>query len=141
MTYDPGADALARYPQFKVRWRRGLPVPGLVAPGRRVILIDRDLPHEERREALAHELAHLDLGHGVLIHERQEELRADLLAALRLLPLNELAECLRWALGPDEVADHFGVTPRLVRLRLKHLSMQEMDFIEGVTADEIRGIA
>lgn len=130
VTYDPGADVLARYPDVVVRWRHLGGVPAAVCRRRRVILIEHDMPAAERRCALAHEIAHLDLDHRAPIHEGNEERLADELSAARLLPTDRLAQVLRWALSPEEVADELGVTTHLVRVRLRALTACEKQRIE-----------
>jgi hypothetical protein len=129
--YDPGADVLARYPDFTVRWRSLGGVPEATSRRQKVILIERGMSQTHRRCALAHAIAHLDLAHGSPICEGKEERQADELAAGRLIPLVELAAVLRWALGPDEVAHELDVTPRMVRRRVHALTAEEKAWIEA----------
>lgn len=131
MNYDPGADALARYPEVTVRHRELGGVPAASSRRQRVILIETTMAKAERRCALAHEIAHLDLGHGLSIHEGYEERQADELAASRLISLEDLADVLRWALGPDEVADALEVTSTMVRRRIRALSVDDKAWIEA----------
>ena len=131
MTYDPGADALARYPDVIVRHKPLGGMPAAVSRRHQLILINSEMTRVEQRCALAHEIAHFDLGHGQAIREGFEERQADELAASRLIPLEDLADVLRWALGPEEVADVLNVTPRLVRRRVRALTGDEKEWIEG----------
>jgi len=132
--YDPGADAVARYPEVIVRHRRLGGIPAVSDPQRGVILIDRDGCRAERRTWLAHEIAHLDLAHESCptgVEECRREHRADRLAAARLITLDELADALRWALGPEEVAAELDVTPHMVKVRLRALTSEEKAYIEA----------
>lgn len=94
---------------------------------RRVILVDSAQSWPEKRCALAHAIAHLDLGHtpstGLL--GRMYEAQADRLAAERLMPLDLLADALTWALGPDEVAHELDVTEQMVLVRVRGLTDAE----------------
>lgn len=106
-------------------------------PDERVILLDRRLGQAERRCRLAHELAHLEAGdelcaHGPDAHRLggRQERRADALAARRLIPLDDLADALAWALHVGEVAEHLHVDGRTVRARLRSLTDAEKDYIE-----------
>lgn len=128
--HDPGRDAAERHPSIVIRHRSLGGVPAVVSVSRGVILIEREMPRAERRCALAHEVAHLDLGHRLPACEGREERKADELAASRLLPLARLAEVLRWALSPGEVADELGVTAHMVRVRVKALTDHEKLWIE-----------
>lgn len=131
MTYDPGADVLARYPDYVVRHRRLGGVPEAMSRKHRVILIETTMPKAERRCALAHAIAHLDLAHGSPICEGKEERQADELAAERLISPEQLADTLRWALCPEEVAAVLDVTPHLVRRRVRALTVDEKTWIEA----------
>lgn len=106
------------------------------------IAMDRRLDRVQRRCALSHELAHIDLGDhhcsgaspdGPRQGRRRERV-ADELAAERLLPLDRLAEVLRWALGPEEVAHELDVTPHMVRVRVRALTDAEKLWIDGQMA-------
>lgn len=130
MMYDPGADALARYPEFTVRHRELGGIPAATSRRQHVILIDKEMLRRDQRCALAHELAHLDLAHSSPICEGKEERHADELAAARMIPLSRLADALTWALSFDEVADELGVTTTLARRRILALTGDEKAWIE-----------
>lgn len=142
--YDPGADAAERYPDVTIR-RADLPFAhAAYLPRRRLILIARALSRRGWKCALAHELVHLDEGHpeatdGVL--ERRQEAATDREAARRLVGLHELADALRWALGPDEVADVLDVETSVVRTRVRHLTDEEKEFIDQRLTGDDREIA
>lgn len=132
--HDPGADAAERHPSIVIRHRSLGGVPAVVSLSRGVILIERDMPKAERRCSLAHEIAHLDLDHRAPVCEGREERKADELAAVRLLPLDRLADVLRWALSPEEVAAELEVTTHIVRVRIKALTDDEKAWIEAQMA-------
>lgn len=131
LAYDPGADAAARYPEVTIRRRRHLGVPAAVWPRRRLILIDHDMPAADQRSHLAHEIAHLDLAHSDPICEGKEERSADLLAARRLLAIDDLADALCWALCDEEVADVLNVTADVVTVRIQNLTPDEKAYIRA----------
>lgn len=104
------------------------------------IALDDRLDRVGRRCALAHELAHIDLGHthqvagrgpGTSRIARRREVEADLLAATRLITIDALADALRWALCPEEVAHELDVTEDLARIRVEQLTDTEKSFIEA----------
>lgn len=114
-----------------MRHRDIAPIPEVMCLNRRVILLDATSSGAQRRSALAHALAHLDLGHvpGAGRMERRDEHAADTLAAQRLIPLHHLADVLTWALGADEVAHELHVTERIVRARVRALTPGEKEYI------------
>jgi Zn-dependent peptidase ImmA (M78 family) len=108
----------------------------------RGIAIDDRLDKVRRRCALAHELAHIDLGHhtqtagcgaGTSRIARRREVHADQLAAERLITVDDLAEAFRWVhvVGPEEAAAELGVTTELVKRRVKTLTAEEKAYIEA----------
>jgi hypothetical protein len=120
-----------RYPGWVVRHRRIAPIPEVLCVRRRVILLDTEADRAARRCALAHAVAHIDLGHTPESGKtgRRYEAAADQLAACRLIHLERLADVLSWALGPDEVADELDVTEHMVRVRVRGLSVGEKKMI------------
>ncbi len=136
--YDPGADMALRYPDWVVRHRLIAPIPEVLCVRRRVVLVDSAADRAVRRCALAHAVAHIDLGHVPASGRtgRRCEEQADTLAAARLIPLARLADVLRWALGPDEVAAEMDVTEHMVRARVLHLSAGEKAWISAFVADK-----
>ena len=125
LTYDPAADVASRYPDWIVGRAdlQGL-VPEVLCWARRVILIDGGSSPEVQRSSLAHAVAHLDLGHTVTLSghfENREEVQADLLAARRLIPLDDLAAAVAWSRDRGEVACQLGVD--LPMLRIRELSL------------------
>lgn len=130
--YDPGADMAARYPGWVVRKAPLGAVPELLCPRRRVVLLDERLGATERRCALAHAVAHLDLGHGLTMDRRaetQEENAADDLAAVRLMPVELLADVGAWALSRAEAAAELDVTEALLLIRWDSRTPDETDYL------------
>jgi Zn-dependent peptidase ImmA (M78 family) len=133
MRYDPWRDAGERHADVVIRRTNCLPARGAWLEGPRVILIERSLHRPERNSVLAHEIAHVDLGHRVTGRrwfDRRQERDADNLAALRLVDLERLADALRWALCPEEVAHELEVTVDVVRRRIRSLTDEEKARIE-----------
>ena len=121
--YDPGADALARYPDWVIR-HRPIGVPELMCIERKVILLDDAQSWRAKRSSLAHAVAHLDLQHVVIgghLGDRQES-EAERLAALRMVSIPALADAIRWH-GENwpQVADELQVDDRMLTTRLDHL--------------------
>src|SRR5206468_3378224 len=129
----PGRDAAERYPNITIR-RADLPFAhAAFFPRRDLILINRLLSRRGWRCALAHELVHLDEGHpqpSSETLERRQESATDRETARRLISLDELADALRWALGPEEVADELDVDTAVIRTRIRHLTPAEKQYIE-----------
>lgn len=127
--YDPGADAAERYPDWVVRTRDLMQVPEVLCWERQVILVNQALSKTERRCALAHAIAHLDLEHRAVFGERfeaREEAEADELAAERLLDdVTVIANAAYSAMSFAELAADLNVTPRILRIRWASLRPQD----------------
>lgn len=82
--YDPWADVSERYPAVVVERCALYPLLGAWVPSERVILVDESIPPARQDLALAHEIAHMDLGHRSGAGEWQET-EADRLAARRMM--------------------------------------------------------
>lgn len=140
MAYDPGADVAARYPDWVVRHRSLRGVPEILCRRRQVILIEKNLSLAERRCALAHAIAHLDLGHDLAmdrVAETREEQAADDLAAERLMPVQQLADAGVWALSGEEAAHEMDVTTDFLLQRWDALAPADREYIERrVAANE-----
>lgn len=84
-THDPLAELRLRWPGWKVSPRRLDGIPEVWSVGRRIVLLDRGWCGRDAALALAHVLAHLDLGHHLRMPlTEQDEADADGLAMLRL---------------------------------------------------------
>lgn len=108
---------------------------GWWCPESRVILIDHRLTAAERCSTLLHEVAHAlagDAGTADWVQEAKQEARAELWAARKLLPIDALADGLRWAQDERELAADLGVDLDLLVCRLRTLSKAETQFIEQV---------
>lgn len=107
------------------------------SPRHRVILMAKGLTRAQRRVALAHELAHVERGDcqvdgpdGERLELRQER-AADRLAALRLIPLDDLMDALAYCLSLEEVADELEVDRTLLDLRLSMLDAEDQAIIRA----------
>src|SRR5690606_8709146 len=112
LTYSPWDDAAERHPDIHIeRWDIS-PARGVWVASERVILLDRGLDHTERRCTLAHELAHIDLGHTETHGWLRGRLESDAnrLAARRLLAdIHAIADAIcTHPLEPALVADQLG---------------------------------
>jgi Zn-dependent peptidase ImmA (M78 family) len=113
------------------------------------IVLGRHLNRVERRCTLAHELVHAEHhetqcagdGAGTARIARRRELDADETAARRLIRLDQLIDALRWALGPDELAEVLDVTERMARIRIRTLTDDEKAIIAAALATDDREIA
>ena len=134
--YDPGADAAERFSDWVIRHRRIHPIPEVLCIRRRVILLERAQGYPARRCALAHALAHLDLGHvpGASL-EPAMELEADQLASRRLVRWAALMDAARWSLDDEEAASELGVTVPMLRVRFVHLHPSERAKFREVIRD------
>lgn len=132
LSYDPGADAAARYPDWVIRHRALGGIPEVLCRRRRVILINNAHSWPAKRSSLAHAVAHLDLGHAdtaSAFFEKREEREADQLAARRLITLDELAEVLCWTRDYGEIADELLVDVTMLKMREKHLHVSERHYL------------
>lgn len=129
VTYDPGADAALRYPDWIVATADlGGIIPEVMCRVRRVILIEADQSPAAQRSSLAHAVAHLDLGHARTMSgffENREEADADRLAAERLIPLDALAAALVGPRIPTAVAGELDVDLTMLRVREANLTRTE----------------
>jgi Zn-dependent peptidase ImmA (M78 family) len=108
--YDPHAHAAelgVRIVSRSLRSANGLWVPDLG-----VVFVQPRLRRVHERSVLAHELAHVELGHRT--STPKDERQADLLAARRLIDPVRLDEVLRWTQELPEIANELEVTERLV---------------------------
>lgn len=137
MAYSPWTDAAQRHPDIHIGRVDLRPARGAWVASERVILLDRRLQRAERNAVLAHEIAHVDLAHvmtGRKWFDRRQERDADRLAADRLVDLVRLADALRWALCPEEVAHELDVPVDVVRRRIRSLTDEEKASIERALA-------
>ena len=102
-------------------------------PALDVITMSPHLTQVERRCSLAHELGHrhaADHPTGRDDYDATQEAAADQWAARFLIPLDALADALRWATCPDEAADELWVTRHTLDVRLATLDTTEKIFLD-----------
>lgn len=130
--YEPGGDAGKRYPDWVIRHRALGGIPEVLCRRRKVILIETGMTSAERRCALAHAIAHLDLDHQEArrAFEAREERHADHLAARRLICLWDLADTRLGAFQVEEWAESLGVTAHILRTRVDHLHPAELAYVK-----------
>jgi hypothetical protein len=95
---------------------------------RTITLHPRLLP-DERRCTLAHELVHLERGPVLVRQTPREERIVAAIAARRLLPIEALADALRWSDDPGVLAEELLVDDRTIRTRLATLTAEEKAFV------------
>lgn len=128
MTYNPWRDLADRYPRFHVEVTPIAPALAALIRRERMILIHSGLTRAERRCALAHEIAHLDAGDRwtrACWFDRRQENRADILAARRLIDLEDLVDVVRWTSATVEMAEQLEVTVDVLVLRGQTLRAPE----------------
>lgn len=134
MRYSPWADAAERHPDVHIERCDIAPARGAWVAEEKVILLGTHLDVAGRRCALAHELAHIDLGHRPARgwFGRRQEADADRLASNRLLSdVERIAEALAvHPLDPAAVADYLDVSVPILRRRLRELTDDEKLAIE-----------
>lgn len=137
MNYCPWTDVGDRYPDVHVAFRPIWPVKAAWVAGPRVILVDSELTRRERRSALSHEIAHVDLDHhrtGSLWFDARQEREADMLAARRLIAVEDLAEAYACTHDDAELAEILNVDVHTLRVRCEHLHPSERHFIAARVA-------
>lgn len=102
--------------------------------GAEVIVLRPDLSQVERRCTLAHELAHIELGHRDGC-STGEEGSARQLAARWLIDFERLVDAYRWAEHLEEVADVLWVDVDTLRARLDGLDAGERQRLVDLYAE------
>ena len=129
VSYDPAADLSGRYPDWIVEHVvLGWGIREALCHRSRVILLEVRDCAAGRRSSLAHAIAHLDLRHRAAAGrvDLRQELEADRLAARRLIPLEALAQTLRWTRNEAEMAAELGVDRETLSARLTSLAIDEV---------------
>lgn len=100
--------------------------PGIrgITDGTSAIVLEHRQLQVERRCTLAHELAHIDLGHTTETTV-QEETTARRYAAQKLIEWDALVDVFKWAHNAHEAADELWVTPEVLEDRLRFLHPNE----------------
>ncbi|MFL6158597.1 MAG: ImmA/IrrE family metallo-endopeptidase [Marmoricola sp.] len=129
LSYDPYADLADRYPDWTVGTADlGGVIPEVLSRSCRVVLLEASDPPARQRCSLAHAVAHLDLGHAAVLSgffENREELQADELAAVRLVPVDLLGRALGRSRDRAEVAHELQVDEQTLRVRERMLTRLE----------------
>ncbi len=124
-------------PKIDLAW---LPMEGQLGAtdGARVIVLHPHQSQAQRRSTLAHELAHIDLGH-VDGCTPQNEHMAVQRAARWLISMQALLDALRWSEDLDELAENLWVDPETLTARLDGLTDAERQQIVDLHASVERG--
>lgn len=133
--YCPWADLGERHPNVHVDRHDIHPARAAWVSEESVIIIDRRLLADERRVVLAHEIAHIDLGHrdsGIPWFDDRLEREANLLAARRLIDVDELAAALVYCRDDRELAAELRVDIATVLTRRAALSQTERHRIDAI---------
>lgn len=101
--------------------------------GNNAIWLDQDLLQVERRCAIQHEQAHIDLGHTNCDDPREEQ-AARRLTAQKLIHWDALVDVFKWAHTAFEAADELWVTPEVLEDRLRFLHPHERGLLKCITA-------
>ena len=135
-TWHPWRHLAQVYPHITVITRHHLPgsTMGLRRGDR--IWICATCGQAERRATPAHEIAHLERGDRG--HSPVEERIVSLIAARRLIPLDRLADALRWSYNLTELADELWVDEPTVRCRLDGLDPVEVAQLHAELGDDWR---
>lgn len=115
-----GASVPDRVPVHHMR----LPAGMHAATDGREVYIESRLLQVERRCALAHELVHIEWGHGEC-QPFWTEARVRRATAEHLIDWDRLVDAFRWTDSIHEAADELEVTPVVLEDRLRWLSPDE----------------
>ncbi|WP_067532135.1 ImmA/IrrE family metallo-endopeptidase [Nocardia crassostreae] len=114
-------------------------------PRRRAVMIAADLTAVDRREGLAHAIAHAQLEHSEVVRRtrmgRESRLAAELrvyeVACRNLIPVDALREALARYTRVEDAADLLQVNPDTVRHRLRTLSRAERRALPADMVDRL----
>lgn len=115
---------LRRRRDVTLHWARLPHTLTAVTDGRRSIWMAMGLRQVERRCAIDHELAHIELGHECG-PDPSHELAASTRSARRLITVTALEDAVRWTTSLPEMADMLWVTEDVLTVRLHHLHPAE----------------
>lgn len=108
-----------------IEWSRALPADLLAVTDGDTVWMNTRQSQAERRVSITHELIHRERGHRNGCTGPEEEwVRQE--TARRLIPLDLLADAMRWSTDPFEIADHCFVDRDTVLTRLDHLHPTEI---------------
>lgn len=103
------------------------------------VSLRRDLSQAERRATLLHELEHLEHGPAVVGYVDQDEKATRERAARWLIPLDNLAAAMVWAVDDHELAEELWVDLGTVRTRLSTLTADETNVLNARLDSAERG--
>lgn len=98
---------------------------GLTDHSARTVTLTAGMTQAQRRSTMAHEIGHVERGPVPEHIEHIEERAVDVLAARRLIPLEQLIDAARWARCTHELAEDLWVDEATLRVRLDHLHPSE----------------
>jgi Zn-dependent peptidase ImmA (M78 family) len=125
-------DLAERYPDITVDFCRLPSTHGVWVPTERTILINDALPPPARRSRLAHEVAHIDRGDRHYAHpyfNRDQEIKAEMLAAERVISLDDLAVSEVIQMTDRDLAEFLGVDQSLLTARMGGLTQGDWSYI------------
>lgn len=125
-------------PNIDLTWSREIAEMG-TTDGLARIVLHPDQLQVERRCTLAHELAHIELGHTRGCHP-WDETQARQYAARWLITMDRLLDVLSWTNDLDEAADELWVDEETLRDRLDGLSEIERAMIVRRYMEVERGV-
>lgn len=136
MSYSPWKDAEVQHPDLDIERCDIAPARGVWVRSENMILIDENLDRTWRRATLAHELAHVDLGHVSAVEgffARRIEREADMLAARRLLgSVDAIADAVAAHPGDTAaVADQLDVPVEVLLRRVEKMHPRDRAAIEA----------
>lgn len=128
----PNLDTMRHHPWRDLRSREHLTLAWQAMPdgirgatnGTSTIWMEPRLLQVERRCTLAHELAHVDLGH-TSCDDLKAEQAACRRTARQLISWDALIDVFKWAHNAYEAADELWVTPEVLEDRLRFLHPNE----------------
>lgn len=99
-------------------------------PPSRTVILDRGLSQRERRCSLAHELVHVERGDECR-QAAKVEAAVHLVAARRLITIEQLAGALAWTRDPHVLADELWVDDVTLEVRMADLTEVEQHILAG----------
>lgn len=131
MTFHPWR-ALRRLEHMTLGWHELAGVDAVLFGDLQTVLLHKGLLQAERRCALAHELAHHELGHSGCGDRRsllRQERAAEAVASRWLIPIEALADVQVWTPYLAEQAEELWVDVPMLRARLERLHPAERGYL------------
>jgi hypothetical protein len=124
---------LRKKPEITVNWTE-LNYTNGITDGHSTIWLDSRLLQVERRCVLAHEMIHIERGH-TECQKTAAEIGVRVEAARRLIAMEDLLRCKRWARSVWELADELWVTPEVLADRIAYLTVAESAELDSTDED------